>query len=243
MKKILSFSLYGNKPIFNVGCIENAKLHKKYFTDWVMRVYCNHSVPEETLTELKKYDVEIVILDQDTNYFASMWRFHPYSEPGVSHFISRDADSRISKRDECAVNQWIESKKEFHIIRDHPVGHGWVINAGMWGCVPNPNENIIELINNYININNTPEEKSIDQRFLKDIIYPKINNSNLFLNDEYFNYEGIGVKIDRERELDNYQFIGEPINSKNMLVDAYRDSILPGWSGLNNNKELIGGDY
>ena len=132
MKKILSFSLYGDKPIFNVGCIENAKLHKNFFTDWVMRVYCNNSVPEETLTELKKYDVEIVILDQDTNYFASMWRFHPYSEPGVSHFISRDADSRISKRDECAVNQWIESKKEFHIIRDHPVGHGWVINAGMW---------------------------------------------------------------------------------------------------------------
>ena len=59
--------------------------------------------------------------------------------------------------------------------------------------------------------------------------------------DEYFNYEGIGVKIDRERELDNYQFIGEPINSENMLVDAYRDNILPGWCSLNNNKELIGG--
>lgn len=241
MKKIISFSLYGNKDIFNIGCIENAKLRSELFEDWTMRVYCNNSVPEHIVEELIKHEVEIIRLNEETNYFSSMWRFYPYSEEGVSHFISRDADSRLSKRDLCAVRQWIESKKTFHIIRDHPVGHAWVINAGMWGCIPNPEENIIALINEYTKTNNYPQDRCIDQKFLKDVIYPKINKDNLFLNDTYFNYEGIGVGINRSRELDNYQFIGEPINFDNTLIDSYRDCILPGWTSMDNNKSLIGG--
>ena len=54
MKKIISFSLYGNNPMYNLGCIENAKLKKEILKDWVMRVYYNNSVPQETITELEK---------------------------------------------------------------------------------------------------------------------------------------------------------------------------------------------
>jgi hypothetical protein len=57
MKKIISFSLYGNSPMYNIGCIENAKLKKEIFKDWIMRVYYNNSVPQETISELKNYDV------------------------------------------------------------------------------------------------------------------------------------------------------------------------------------------
>jgi hypothetical protein len=224
MKKIISFSLYGNSPIYNVGCIENAKLKKEIFKDWTMRVYYNNSVPQETISELKNYDVELVEVNEATNYFGSLWRFRPINEEGVSRFISRDCDSRISFRDECSVNQWIESDKKFHIIRDHPIGHGWVMSAGMWGAKIDTSIDIKKLIDDYLLINNLPEEKSMDQRFLKDIIYPNAKE-DVFVNDTFFNYEGIGVAISRDREIDDYLFIGEPFDEKNEYFEHYRNDI------------------
>lgn len=224
MKKILSFSLYGENPIYNFGCVENAKLHKKIFKDWEMRVYYNNSVPNETISELKNMNVNLIEVNEDTNYFASLWRFRAFNDPESGYFISRDCDSRISLRDEQSVEDWIASGKKFHIIRDHPIGHGWVMNAGMWGAIIDNNFDILLSITNYLKENNLPEEKSIDQRYLKDIIYP-IAKQNLFLNDTFFNYEGIGVPINRDREIDNYEFIGEPFTEKNEFFQHYRDDI------------------
>ena len=36
------------------------------------------------------------------------------------------------QRERDAVNEWLESNKTFHLMRDHP-WHGSEINAGMWG--------------------------------------------------------------------------------------------------------------
>jgi hypothetical protein len=224
MKKIISFTLYGDLPMYNIGCIENAKLHKEIFKDWTMRVYYNSSVPVETINELKNYNVELVFVDEDTNYFASLWRFRPINESGVSHFISRDCDSRISLRDEVSVNQWIESDKKFHIIRDHPIGHGWVMNAGMWGSKVDLDLDIQKLITDYLKDNYLPEEKSIDQRFLKDVIYPNAKN-DVFVNDTFFNYENVGVAISRDREIDDYLFVGEPFDENNNYHQHYRNDI------------------
>ena len=48
-------------------------------------------------------------------------------------FFSRDLDSRINDRELAAVNEWLDSEKPFHIIRDH-IDHGHVpILAGLWG--------------------------------------------------------------------------------------------------------------
>ena len=36
-----------------------------------------------------------------------------------------------------------------------------------------------------------------------------------YLNDEYFNYEGFGEKIKRDRKMDDFAFIGEPFDKNN----------------------------
>ena len=46
--------------------------------------------------------------------------------------ISRDADSRLSLREKEAVEKWINSDKDFHIMRDHP-HHYYPILGGTWG--------------------------------------------------------------------------------------------------------------
>ena len=47
-------------------------------------------------------------------------------------FASRDLDSRFSDREFSAVEDWLRSDKDFHLMRDH-IGHGTEILGGMWG--------------------------------------------------------------------------------------------------------------
>lgn len=67
MKKIISYSLYGDKPIYNIGCIRNAEIHKYIFNDWEMRVYYNDSVNHNTIRELEKLNVNCINTQVDDN--------------------------------------------------------------------------------------------------------------------------------------------------------------------------------
>lgn len=213
--RVISFSLYGSNPIYTIGCIKNAELNKTIFPNWEMWVYHNNTVPQEILHELTTLGVKLINANQNNGFFGSLWRFNPICDKNVEYFISRDCDSRISIRDEVAVNEWIESGKNFHILREHPIGHGWVINAGMWGAKGGAIPNFNEMMLDYLSKNPRTSDKSIDQCFLRDVVHPIVKES-LFLHDEYFNYEGIGTHIKRDRKLDNFAFIGESIDENDI---------------------------
>ena len=51
----------------------------------------------------------------------------------VDLYVSRDLDSRLNERELAAVQEWLDSSKEFHFMRDHPQ-HGTTILGGVWGC-------------------------------------------------------------------------------------------------------------
>lgn len=222
--KVISYSLYGDNPIYTIGCIKNAHLKSKFFKGWEMWVYHNDSVPTHILKELEILGVRLINTNENNGFLGSLWRFRPIIESEVEYFISRDCDSRISLRDEISVNEWISSGKSFHIIREHPIGHGWVINAGMWGAKGGSIQNFSELIKNYLQINKRVGDKTIDQCFLRDVIHPIIKN-DLFLHDEFFNYEGIGTNIKRDRYLDDFAFIGESIDENDTPRGDQRTSI------------------
>lgn len=227
---VLSFSLYGSNPIYTIGAIKNAEIKQKIYPDWEMRVYYNQTVPKEIITKLQTYDkVELIDTKQDNSFVNSLWRFIPASEENVDFFISRDLDSRISERDKTATDEWIKSGKNFHIIRDHPVGHGWPINAGMWGCKGGSISDILTMIGEYIK-NKNFHNKSIDQCFLRDIIHP-IAVSSLLLHDEYFNYEKIGKKIERDRKIDDFAFIGESVDENDEPRGDQRSTIKARYRG------------
>lgn len=222
--KVISFSLWGDKPKYTVGAVKNSLLRSKFYPEWEMRVYHDDSVPSYILEELEGNNVKLVERDNQ-NHSNAMWRFSPASEEGVECFISRDCDSRLFERDVIAVNEWLESDKKFHIIRDHPGGHAWEISAGMWGCKSGFIQNIDEKMNQYINTSHWISDRAVDQRFLQEIIYPQAVTS-LFLHDEYFNYEGIGTPIKRDRKLDDFAFIGEPFDENDDQLSNHRDMII-----------------
>lgn len=222
--KVISFSLWGNNPKYTIGAIRNSELKEKFYPDWEMRVYHNDSVPNYVLEQLESNGVVLVNTGVDQGVCNAMWRFAPASEK-VECFISRDCDSRLFERDVAAVEEWLESGKCFHIIRDHPGGHAWEISAGMWGARGCFVEDIQEKIDQYIQTSSWVNDRAVDQRFLQEIIYPRALDS-LFLHDEYFNYEGVGVPIKRDRKLDDFAFIGEPFDENDNQLSNHRDMII-----------------
>ena len=170
MKKIISYSIWGNNPRYTQGAIQNAKLSSYYYPGWINRFYCGYDTPKDILKTLKNTNnTEIIIVKEPTDWTGMFWRFYAASDSDI--MISRDSDSRISKREACAVNDWLSSNNDFHIMRDHPY-HARPIMGGMWGCKNGILSNIKDLILNFNKIN----KYEIDQDFLSNMIYPIIKN-------------------------------------------------------------------
>lgn len=224
MKKVISFSLYGDSPKYNIGAIRNSELYTKFFPGWEMWVYHNDSVPKETLDTLKLNQVKLINMKVEEGPRNALWRFLPAGDESVDYFISRDCDSRLFERDVCSVNQWIESSKPFHIIREHPWGHTWVINAGMWGCVGGFIEDIEDSMKEYFVTSKWKDVREVDQWFLKECIYPVVKD-HAFVSDEFVNFEGRSVAINRDRVVDDFSFIGEPFDENENYQQSHRDLI------------------
>jgi len=105
-------------------------------------------------------------------------RFTAIDEPNVEITMVRDADSRINKRDEWCIREFITSPKLFHIIRDHPY-HGVPILGGLWGikkgCIPH--FNFKRALTIYVSQNKN--KQGFDQYFLADVLYPKVMKNAL----------------------------------------------------------------
>jgi len=212
MKKIISFSLWGDNPKYTIGAIENAKLVNQIYNGWIGRFYCGKSVPSNIIESLRNIpNTEVIIMDEDGDWTGMFWRFSACKDSGV--MLSRDTDSRLSLREKLAVDEWLNSDKDFHIMRDHPY-HTTEILGGMWGCRNGILNNIDELINGYIK----GDFWQVDQNFLREIVYPKIIN-NCFTHDSFFKVEPNSKKFPSERQ--NKEFVGDVFDEKNNRHTEY----------------------
>jgi hypothetical protein len=145
------------------------------------------------------------------------WRFYPASEEDVDVMISRDCDSRLSIRERFAVEEWLNSDKGFHIMRDHPY-HGTTILGGMWGV----KRGVLPQMKNEIDKFVKGEYWQVDQNFLSQIIYPIIK-SNSFVHDEFFNFEAHKKNFPTERV--NKEFVGDVFDHNDNRHPEYHKSI------------------
>ena len=215
--KYLSFSLWGDKPLYNIGTIRNAELWKTIYPDWKMVVFYDSSVPNETIESLK--ELEVLCVDMtDKNIYGMFWRFFAVDFPDSEYSIFRDSDSRIGLREKMAVDEWLQSGKTLHVMRDHPYhmipcGNDRLgILGGMWG-IKSKKIPLTKMIQNY------PNKSKIfygeDQTFLKSIY--SLFEKDRFTHDEFF--EKIPFPIKRK----NGRFIGERIDElENPLTEDYK---------------------
>jgi hypothetical protein len=134
------------------------------------------------------------------------WRFFTADLPDCEYVVFRDCDSRLSIREKMAVDEWIESKKSIHVMRDHPAhripyGNDTLgILGGMWGI----KGNVIPMKQSILRFSKDKKlGYGIDQTFLKNIY--NIFNNDMCVHDEFFSNKPFPTKREGQR------FIGERI--------------------------------
>lgn len=209
MKKIFSVCLWGKIKMYTFGAIKNADLCKKYYPDFEYWIYIHKSVPKNIIEELKKRDnVRIIFKKDNINICAPMtWRFESIDHPDVELMICRDVDTRILEREVLATNNWIESGKIFHIMRDHP-HHKVLINGGMFGSRKIPNFNWTDEKKNIKQLG----PKNYDNYFLKNKVYPIIKDKCM-IHANFYRIEKdclyFPIKYDS-----SFNFVGEHVYEK-----------------------------
>lgn len=206
MKKLITFSLWGKNPVYTRGAYRNAELAKEIYPDWICRFYiAAKNTPQEVIDRLEAYsNTEVIIVDEEGSHESTMWRFTPCDENDVECFISRDTDSRLSFREKLAVEEWLKSDKDFHIMRDHPY-HNTAIMAGMWG-MKNTGMKMGKLIENYLSLNSFDNKKGIDQNFLSTCVWDIAKNNNV-THDPFFEQKPFPQKRGDRNDL--VYFVGE----------------------------------
>ena len=212
MKKVISFSLWGDNLKYTVGAIRNAELSQTIYNDWVCRFYIGQSVPKEIVDKLRSFkNTEVIEMNEEGDWTGMFWRFYACEDSDI--MISRDTDSRLSLREKLAVDEWLKSDKDFHIMRDHPY-HTTEILGGMWGCRNKILKNIKKTIDDYKKGNFW----QVDQNFLKEKIYPIIKN-NSFVHDSFFTNESWKKEFPSKRI--NYEFVGDVFDEKDSRHPEY----------------------
>ena len=192
-KKVLSFSLFAPSnegeeadfPWFLNGVVQNAKDAALYYPDWIVRVHVIglDIKAERTLQQQENLELVRCTSSLPLNSSSSrkmLTRFLVYDDPKVRLAIVRDADSRLSPRELFAVNQWISSGLDFHVMRDH-AAHDVPILGGMFGMKRGAlrDASMSELITKAL-IDSSARitgARGEDQAFLKRYIWPKVKNS------------------------------------------------------------------
>jgi hypothetical protein len=179
MTKIISYSLWGKNTRYTHGAIKNAELAKEIYPDWKVYIYISDYVEDDIKNKLLDLDCTLIKFPEKGDWTGMFWRFYAADKPGVT-MISRDVDSRLSYREKAAVDEWLDSNKDFHIMRDHPY-HNIPILGGMWGARNGILSGIKDMIHNYTK----GDYWQIDQEFLKDVIYPIVKD-RAYVHDPFF---------------------------------------------------------
>ena len=136
-QRVIAISMYGPKdnPTFTFNASVNF-LHEliadiaKIYPGWILRIYHDGSVREDIicLVECSYNNVDFCNttalgkIGNVKDYIPpKIWRFIPAGDLFVDIMLSRDLDSPLSEREFNAVNDWLSTKKPWHVMRDHPL--------------------------------------------------------------------------------------------------------------------------
>jgi hypothetical protein len=126
----------------------------------------------------------VQLVDMSTSKMNKMsWRFQAAAD--TQRFCARDIDSRLSKREAAAVQEWIQSGKKFHVMRDHPSHSKYPMSGGMWCSTTIPNiEKLLTGVENQVYLQ--------DMDFLNTVIWPMAQKS--LLQHDSFSCDKFGGK-------------------------------------------------
>lgn len=225
--KVISFCLWGNDPKYCEGAIQNVKLASEIYPDWECWFFVDNTVPEKIIDELDNlqhnlnyHKVRVIAKDKEGGWEMMLDRLSPTLEPSVDLFISRDCDSRLSQREKAAVDEWIDSDCNWHLMSDHPY-HSVPIMGGMFGVKKPAFEDLYERALSWKE--HTKSEWQQDQNFLKDMIWPTIGGDYVRHDDGFFNHLWGGQPFPTKRE--GLEFVGQVFDEKENIVSEHTEAL------------------
>jgi hypothetical protein len=217
MTRLVSFSLYGQLPIYTVGAIRNAELVREIYPGWTARYYVDESVSGDVLRALGERGAEVIKIATENRgpVYGRFWRLWVAADADVDRFIVRDVDSRLNSREKAAVDAWIASGAKFHIMRDS-IHHSRLMLAGMWGglgqCLP-------EIRRQVDNWGRYSAPGQCDQ-FMSEVIYPLTRHQSL-CHDSFGHFDD-GMPFPPHATMRETSYVGEIVRLDMIAIDVWR---------------------
>jgi hypothetical protein len=207
MNKILTLSVWGDNPRYILGAKRQVDLAKKFYPDFRCRIYTDN--PKNFIED----DADIVHIEG--NYKGYFWRFRALFEDENNIVLVRDADGRITIREEMAVREWLESNENFHTFRDHEAHFQFPIIACAFGYKGMLSE---DLKNKMTFFEQNTDFYTNDQVYLRDHVWPAVRNDALIhsMHEGWFKYT-------RSKLLNPYSFCGNGYDEHDMPL--YPDTL------------------
>ncbi len=202
MVKVFSFSLFGTDPKYFNGALALVEQAALMFPGYECWFYIHKDVLQDFIKKLEEHSNVRIFLRYDNLETSRplMWRFEAIDHPDCDIMMPRDTDTRFYLREKFAIQEWLESGKMFHIMRDCP-HHNDKVMAGMFG-VRKTDFSWAEAMCGWPQIG-----WNYDQKFLGNVIYPKMIN-NMMVHDSFFSFEEDSKPFPINYDPD-FHFVGE----------------------------------
>ncbi len=211
--KAFCFCIYGAIPKYTLGLLENLKIVQTNYNDFDVIIYYSSDVPSSILLQYQLFP-NTRLIENKNKEIPMMDRLFAFDDfKNIYDYVFvRDADSRITIRDMYTINQFIESKKCFHIVRDH-FYHKRRIMGGACGIfLPKFKQSIQKLFETFLetkaknNVYSLPVYGT-DEEFLETILYPIIKDDCL-IHTNIVGYKDESIENIEINQIDDYDFIG-----------------------------------
>ena len=163
-----------------MGALENAKLSNQIYPDWICRFYIDKGLFGSVGQELKSFGCEVVSCEIQPDQNPMLWRLLVFNDNSSDIWISRDCDSRLNDREKKAVDEWLDSDKTLHVMRDSH-NHNYEIMGGMFGL---KSSQFKKKYGEHSFIVDLSWKEADDQEFLKRKLAPVVNN-DVFSHDHW----------------------------------------------------------
>lgn len=232
MKKVISYSLWGNDRKYTIGAIRNIALAKQLYPGWKIRFYVDVSVPTSTISQINEEgttDVEVVEIDVLGDYQSLFWRLQPLWEDDIEITLIRDADSRLSLRERICVDEWLNSDKGIHTMFDHPYhDRMYGIMPGMSGFKKGVYQSIKYDIDIFL-MSSNKFNYGCDYKFFMSVYNKKIK-SNIMIHDSI--KPGVDGALNFPRKREGLEFVGKIYDHCDRTILEHEE-ILRKWIALN----------
>ncbi|CAF3402921.1 unnamed protein product [Rotaria socialis] len=200
-QRIIAISMYGPKEntLFSFKTSLNFLYEliddmTNIYPGWILRIYHDSSIKEDIICPIECAHNHVDFCNasamgnlRNVNSYMppKIWRFLPVGDPLVDVMGSRDLDSPLAQRELDAVNYWLSTNKQWHVMRDHPL-HTVPMLGGMWGFRPELNRTMArQLLNQILNRSLVSRYTGRgDQTFLTDYVWPHIQE-HLLAHDSH----------------------------------------------------------